>query len=123
MPLHHEKETLLRLQTLWRTPITPKHILESHVHQASNTAAWVSGNAAAATGLLKWIPFHHTTYKADDLTRDMDALDWQDVPEFQGSQEMLGEEIEDAEGHDTVEVVDANWRTSVSQIVIFRFIY
>lgn len=117
MPLRQERESLLRLQTLWQTPLTPKHILQSYVRQASDTAAMLSGSQAAAEPLT-WVPFQLDSFHSmDNVTGDDDSLEWQDVPDFEASHEILGEVIADnEEGNDALEGVDATWCASASNI-------
>ena len=93
------------------TSLTSQHVLWSHIDCTSVTAAALTGTPPKNT----WIahrPFQHCENEDVDADGDSDCA-WEDIPEFEASQEMLADvynEIEEL----VVDTVNANWCVSVS---------
>lgn len=105
-PLRQERESHLRLKDLWLTSFTSKYVLWSHVDRAATTATTLSGTPPTSN----WIPYQPVEAR-EEAGEDSD--EWEDIPEFEPSQEMLAdicEEIEEV----AVIPVDAQWCVSVS---------
>ena len=110
-PLRQERETHLHLKDLWLTPLASKHILWSHINRASATSATLTGTPPRNT----WIPYQPFKH-CEDEDADVDAYSdcaWEDIPEFEASQEMLTDICDEIE-EPVVDAVDANWCVSVS---------
>jgi hypothetical protein len=114
-PLLQERTSVLHLQNLWPTPLTPKHVLPFHVGHATDIALRVSGKPPRPIG-LHWLPPQASLPSTQDheeyLGNEPDTDEWDDVPYLDLSQEMLADVItEDS----PVEVaVDSVWVPSVS---------
>ena len=114
-PLIQERALILRLQHLWFTPLTPKHILPFHIQHATDTVLRITGKPPRPVA-LHWLPsqiFPPSTQTHEEyLTNDADADDWDDIPCLDPSQEMLADVItEDS----PVELsIDSVWIPSVS---------
>ena len=92
-----ERTSILRLQTLWQTPITPKHVLLSLVERSTNIALQVSGKPPKPIA-LHWLPSQvspHPDNHEKYLDNDCDTDEWDDVPHFDSSQEMLADIVVD----------------------------
>lgn len=118
-PLLQERTSILRLQTLWLTPLTPKHILPSHVQHATDLALCISGKPQRPVP-LQWLPLHishshsaqnHEEYLVDDTKDD----EWEDVPSLDPSQEMLADVITEDSADELS--IDSVWDLSVSNFM------
>jgi len=112
-PLLQERTFILRLQNLWLTPLTPKHVLLFHVGHATDIALRVSGKPPKSVS-LHWLLPQASLPSTQDHEEYLgnDADEWDDVPYLDSSQEMLADVItEDS----PVEVaLDSIWVPSVS---------
>lgn len=113
-PLLNERTSILRLQTLWITPLTPKHILPFHFQSAKDIASCVSGKPPKPVA-LHWLPVEimHSSQGHEDLDNniDPDPDDWDDIPLLDPSQEILADVItEDCPLEQSIESV---WAPSV----------
>ena len=107
-PLRQERESHLRLKDLWLTSLTSKHVLWSHIERASRTATALSGSGTLPSS--DWV--YQPMEPSGGLSEDSDS-EWEDIPEFDSSQEMLVDVCEDIEEVEVV-ALDADWRVSVS---------
>jgi hypothetical protein len=117
-PLLQERTSILRLQTLWLTPLTPKHILPSHVQHATDVALRISGKPQRPVPLY-WLPSHisrsHSTQNHEKyLVDDTEANGWEDVPSLDPSQEMLADVITE-DSPDELSI-DSVWDPSVNAL-------
>lgn len=114
-PLLQERTHILRLQHLWLTPLTPKHILPFYIQSAADTALHITGKPPRPIA-LHWLPMQilppSTQIHEEYLDNDADADEWDDVPYLDPSQEMLADVIT---GDSLVEMsIDSVWVPSVS---------
>ena len=115
-PLLQERTSILRLQTLWLTLLTPKHVLPFHIQHATNIALHISGKPSRPAP-LHWLPSqvlpsHSSPNHEEYLDDDIGADGWEDVPSLDPSQEMLADVIiEDAPDELSI---DSVWEPSVS---------
>jgi hypothetical protein len=112
-PLLRERTSILRLQTLWITPLTPKHVFPSHVQRAVDLALHISGKPPRPVA-LHWLPSQvspSTQNHEDYLDNDDNADEWEDIPCLDPSQAMLADVITD---DSPVELtIDSVWIPSV----------
>jgi hypothetical protein len=114
-PLLQEHTLTLCLESLWLTPLTPKHILPFHVQNAADIALHISGKPPRPV-TLHWLPSQlplpSTQTHEEYLGNDTDADEWDNIPYLDPSQEMLADVItEDS----PVELsIDSVWVPSVS---------
>lgn len=118
-PLLHERASILRLQTLWLTPLTPKHILPSHVQHATDVALRISGKPQRPVPLHwlpSYIPHSHSTQNHEEYLIDANEADgWEDVPSLDPSQEMLADVITE-DSPDELSI-DSVWDPSVINLM------
>jgi hypothetical protein len=121
-PLLHERASILRLQTLWLTPLTPKHILPFHVKHATDVALHISGKPPRPVA-LHWLPSASPSTQNHDeyLENDTEANEWEDVPSLDASQEMLADVI--TEDCPTELSIDSAWDLSVCYFTKYRVDY
>ena len=94
-PLLRERTIILRLQYLWVTPLTPKHILPFHVQDATDIVLRITCKPPRPVA-LHWLPLqvppliqNHEEY----LDANADDDEWDDTPLLDPSQEMLADVI------------------------------
>ena len=115
-PLLRERQSIIRLQTLWLTPLTPEHVLAFHVQNATDIALHISGKPPRPL-TLHWLPSRvsPSTEYHDDLHSDADtdecADEWDDIPHLDSAQEMFADVI--TEDHATEIQIDSVWAPPV----------
>jgi hypothetical protein len=96
-PLLRERTLILRLQTLWVTPLTPKHVFPFHVQRAVDIALHIAGKPQRPVA-LHWLPLQvspSTQNHEDYLDNDDNADELEDIPCLDPSQAMLADVITD----------------------------
>ncbi|KIM73187.1 hypothetical protein PILCRDRAFT_15434 [Piloderma croceum F 1598] len=113
-PLLQERALTLRLQCLWLTPLTPKHILPFHAQNTADIALCVSGKPLRPVA-LDWLPSQillpSTQTHEEYLGNDTDADEWDNIPYLDPSQAMLADVI--TEDSPVEQSIDSVWAPSV----------
>ena len=111
-PLCLEQQSHLCLKDLWLTSVTSKNILWSHIGRAARTAVTISRTPPPNDWIVYEPPSEARGESVEEPVKEP-VEEWEDVPEFEPSHEMLANVYDDAEQGETVSV-DADWCVLVS---------